>query len=92
MSKANTATQRVELLRARRAERGLTRLDLYVHTEDHAAVKAFVQTLNDKRFGINPQVQPVKKETVKEEGIQERLAKQAEEARNKFFKVLKHEI
>ena len=40
---------RVAALRQRRAEQGLTRLELYVHPEDHAAVKAVAQALTQRR-------------------------------------------
>jgi hypothetical protein len=86
MTEPNAATRRVELLRARRAQKGLTRIDLYVHTEDHEKVKRFVNSLNEKRFGIitkihSPQEKP--KET-----IEDKLARQAEEARAKFKALL----
>lgn len=44
-----TATARVAALRQRRAEQGLVRLDLYVHPDDHAAVKAVAQALTQRR-------------------------------------------
>lgn len=43
------AAQRVASLRQRRAAQGLVRLDLYVHPDDRAAIKAFVDSLNRKR-------------------------------------------
>jgi hypothetical protein len=43
------ATQRVAALRQRRAEQGLVRLELYVHPDDHAAVKAVAQALTQQR-------------------------------------------
>jgi hypothetical protein len=45
-----TATARVAALRQRRAEQGLVRLDLYVHPDDHAAVKAVAQALTQRRL------------------------------------------
>ena len=36
-------------LRQRRAEQGLVRLELYVHPDDHAAVKAVAQALTQQR-------------------------------------------
>ena len=71
---------------------GLARLDLYVHTEDHMAVKKFASMLNEKRFGPQPQVQPKEKIVVQEKAIEEKLVKQAEEARQKFFKAFNHEV
>lgn len=44
-----TATARVAALRQRRAEQGLVRLDLYVHPDDHTAVKAVAQALTQRR-------------------------------------------
>ena len=41
--------QRVAAMRQRRAEAGLTRLELYVHPDDHAAVKAMAKALSDQR-------------------------------------------
>jgi hypothetical protein len=38
-----TPTQRVAELRPRRAEQGLTRLDVYAHPDDHAAIKALAE-------------------------------------------------
>ena len=43
------ATQRVAALRQRRAEQGLVRLELYVHPDDHAAIKAVAQALTQQR-------------------------------------------
>jgi hypothetical protein len=40
-----TPTQRVQALRQRRTELGLTRLDLYAHPYDHAAIKALANLL-----------------------------------------------
>lgn len=47
-----TATQRVAALRQRRAEQGLVRLELYVHPDDHAAVKAVAQALAKQRSAL----------------------------------------
>lgn len=44
-----TPTQRVQALRQRRADLGLTRLDLYAHPDDHRIIKAYAQALTDKR-------------------------------------------
>ena len=44
-----TPTQRVQALRQRRADLGLTRLDLYAHPDDHGYIKTYAQALTDKR-------------------------------------------
>lgn len=36
-------------LRQRRAEQGLTRVDVYAHPDDHAAIKALAEKLQAKR-------------------------------------------
>jgi hypothetical protein len=46
---AKTPTERVQELRQRREALGLTRLELYVHPEDHEAVKAYAAKLQRKR-------------------------------------------
>lgn len=46
---AKTATARVIALRERRAALGLTRLELYAHPNDHAAIKAHAEKLAKKR-------------------------------------------
>ena len=56
-----TATQRVAALRQRRAEQGLVRLELYVHPDDHAAVKAVAQALTQRRLFNQNCVQPHQK-------------------------------
>jgi hypothetical protein len=47
---AKTATERVHALRAKREALGLTRLDLYAHPEDHAAIKTYAAKLQRKRL------------------------------------------
>lgn len=47
---AKTATERGQALRQRRAELGLTRVDLYAHPQDHAAIKALAEKLNKARL------------------------------------------
>ena len=42
-------TQRVAALRQRRASQGLVRLELYVHPDDRAAIKALAQQLHRTR-------------------------------------------
>jgi hypothetical protein len=50
MKDADTAsTGRVIALRLRRLMQGLTRLELYVHPEDHEAIKAYAAKLQRKR-------------------------------------------
>lgn len=44
-----TVMERVAALRKRRKELGLTRLELYVHPEDHQQVKIVVAKLNRRR-------------------------------------------
>jgi hypothetical protein len=46
---AKTTTERVQELRQRREALGLTRLELYVHPEDHEAIKAYAAKLQRKR-------------------------------------------
>ena len=53
MSSPKTTTARVAALRARRAALGLTRLELYAHPEDHAALKALAEKLQRKRAKKN---------------------------------------
>jgi hypothetical protein len=55
------STQRVAALRQRRAEQGLVRLELYVHPDDHAAVKAVAQALTQRRSSNQNCVQPHQK-------------------------------
>lgn len=49
LRKQALASKRVASLRERRAALGLKRLDLYLHPEDHSAVKALAAFLTDKR-------------------------------------------
>ncbi len=44
-----TSAQRVQAMRQRRDALGLTRLELYVHPDDHAAVKALAAKLARQR-------------------------------------------
>ena len=44
-----TATNRMAALRQRRADEGLKRLELYAHTDDHAAIKAAAAKIAAKR-------------------------------------------
>ncbi len=46
---AKTTQERVAALRQRRAELGLTRLELYAHPDDHEAIKALAAKLQGKR-------------------------------------------
>jgi hypothetical protein len=46
---AKTPTRRVQELRQRREALGLTRLELYVHPEDHESIKAHAAKLQRKR-------------------------------------------
>lgn len=46
---AKPATERMAALRKRRQEEGLTRLDLWVHPDDHDAVKEAAAKLQRKR-------------------------------------------
>jgi cell division protein ZapA (FtsZ GTPase activity inhibitor) len=46
---AKTVNERVAELRQRRQELGLTRLELYVHPEDHEAIKALAEKLQRRR-------------------------------------------
>jgi hypothetical protein len=48
-----TPTQRVAELRQRRAEQGLTRIEVYVHPHDHKHIKALADRLNKARL-TNP--------------------------------------
>jgi hypothetical protein len=48
--KPKTPTQRVAELRQRRAEQGLTRLDVYAHPDDHAAIKILAEKLTKRRL------------------------------------------
>ena len=48
---AKTTSERVQALRQRREALGLTRLELYVHPDDHEAVKALAAKLFRKRRG-----------------------------------------
>ena len=47
---AKPVNQRVEELRARRKALGLTRLELYVHPDDHPPVKQLAAKLQRKRI------------------------------------------
>lgn len=49
MSAAKTTAARVAELRQRRADLGLTRLELYAHPDDHKAIKALAAKLQRKR-------------------------------------------
>ncbi len=46
---AKPATERMAALRKRRQEEGLTRLELWVHPDDHDAVKEAAAKLQRKR-------------------------------------------
>jgi hypothetical protein len=46
---AKTVAERVSALRQRREALGLTRLELYVHPDDHDAVKRKAASLQRKR-------------------------------------------
>lgn len=47
----NPSTARGRLLRERREEQGLRRLDLYAHPADHPAIKALARKLTEDRYG-----------------------------------------
>lgn len=49
MTQVKTIAARVAALRERRAALGQTRLELYAHPEDHAAIKAHAEKLAKKR-------------------------------------------
>jgi hypothetical protein len=49
---AKTSTERVAEVRARRAALGLRRLELYVHPEDHEAIKALAEKLQRRRVRL----------------------------------------
>lgn len=46
---AKTVAERVQALRMRREALGLTRLEVYVHPDDHEAIKAYADRLRVKR-------------------------------------------
>ncbi len=46
---AKTIAERVQALRSRREALGLTRLELYVHPEDHQPVKLYADLLQRER-------------------------------------------
>jgi hypothetical protein len=52
---AKTVSERVQALRQRREDKGLTRLELYAHTDDHAAIKKKAEQLqrNRERTEVN---------------------------------------
>lgn len=49
MNAAKTTAARVAELRQRRADLGLTRLELYAHPDDHEVIKALAAKLQRKR-------------------------------------------
>lgn len=49
MSAAKTTAERVAALRAAREAKGLKRLELYAHPDDHAAIKEHAAELARKR-------------------------------------------
>lgn len=49
MSAAKTTAERVAALRAARDAKGLKRLELYAHQDDHAAIKEHAAKLARKR-------------------------------------------
>ncbi len=57
---ATLTAQRVAAFRAKRAEMGLSRLDIYAHPDDHKDIKAFVTYLTHKRFTPNQKRKPCK--------------------------------
>lgn len=57
MSPTPTKT-RVAALRQRRAELGLTRLEVYAHPEDHPPIKALAERLARKRLKNPKQKDP----------------------------------
>lgn len=52
---AKPPAQRVAELRARRAALGLTRLELYVHPQDHEAIKRKAESLQRTREKMEKQ-------------------------------------
>lgn len=46
---AKTVSERVQALRQRREKLGLTRLELYAHPDDHAAIKKKAEQLQQRR-------------------------------------------
>jgi hypothetical protein len=83
MATKSKITERVEQFRVRRADKGMVRTEVYVHIDDQESVKAFVRHLNAKREEDEAQ------SNVPVETIEEKLKRQAEEARQKFLKVMK---
>lgn len=55
MNAAKTTAARVAELRQRRADLGLTRLELYAHPDDHEAIKALAAKLQRKRERLSKQ-------------------------------------
>jgi hypothetical protein len=49
MTTPRPTAERVAALRQRRADKGLTRLEIYAHPEDHSAIKATAAKLQAKR-------------------------------------------
>lgn len=49
MPTAKTAAERVADMRQRRQAAGLTRLEVYAHPDDHAAIRAYAARLVRKR-------------------------------------------
>jgi len=79
-------TTRVDRLRVKRTGLGFRRMEVYVHVDDTDIVREFARKLKAKRDEVRAAEQAALNETV-----EERLKRQAEEARQKFLKV-KHEI
>lgn len=60
MTTAKTNAERIAALRQRRADLGLTRLELYAHPDDHEAIKELAEKLQRKRERSGPKVRPSK--------------------------------
>lgn len=55
MNAAKTTAARVAELRRRRADLGLTRLELYAHPDDHEAIKSLAAKLQRKLERLSKQ-------------------------------------
>ena len=58
MKAAKTNAERIAALRQRRADLGLTRLELYAHPDDHEAIKELAAKLQRKRERKSIATQP----------------------------------
>jgi hypothetical protein len=55
---AKTVAERVQALRQRREALGVTRLELYAHPDDHAALKVLADRLQRKRAKLPNHYKP----------------------------------